>query len=138
MVRVGVAKRHIPTGPTLEDVNAALLEVNTRRVKEPRFTATPSPGVDGDAGLSPRRALLDQGELVIREEGQGDDDGAGGHRAGRRRTVRTAQRCDVLAHEATGRALLRFEAASLLCAGASLGFVWHRKRAAQLRRGGGL
>jgi hypothetical protein len=111
-------------GPTLQDVDAALEEVNSRRVKEQRFTETPSPS----QGLSPRRALL-QEEVVIRE---GGDDG--GHRAGRRRTVHTAQRCDVLSHEATGRSLLRFEGASLLCAGASLGFVWHRK----LRRGGGV
>ena len=125
-------------GPTLEDVNWALEEVNNRRVKEQTFTATPSPA----QGLSPRRALLQEENsnsssrprLVIREEG----DEAGGHRAGRRRTVHTAQRCDVLAHEATGRSLLRFEVASLLCAGGSLGFVWNRKRQAQLRRGGGL
>lgn len=148
---------HVATpGPTLEDVDAAVREVNKRRVKEQRFTDTPladsAAGNDqGDGARHRRRSALQsaaaaaetrQPQLVIRREADatGEDADAGqGQRggSGRRRTVHTYQRCAVLAHEATGRALLRFEALSLVSAAASFGFVWHRKRQAMLRRGGG-
>jgi len=132
----------VVTGPTLNDVEAALAEVNRRRVKEQQFTDTPLGEQQLEEEGRHRRAVLQkasvtgkQPELVVRESNGDGVAEAGQAQRSRRRTVHTYQRCAVLAHEATGRALLGFEVLSLGTAAASLGFVWHRKRQVMLRRG---
>ena len=130
------------TGLSPADLEAAEREVNKRRRSEQPFTTLVAGASAGGSVLSQRRLwqLLDgdgddplaQQAAVNNEEaeqlGGGSFGGVGGRQ---RRTMHTFQRCAV-PHSAGGE-MLRFESLSLLAAGASLGFIYWRKRQAALR-----